>query len=277
MNNNPLSKLYRNKSIFIQLPSKGKYYTSGINLSIDGELGIMPMTAYDEISLKSPDSLFNGDGLINLIKSCVPDISNPEEMPSCDIDPIIIGIRAASNKILETEVECPHCKTEQIFNLDLTRLLSNFKEISENNIIELNGNTKIKIRPYSLRSQLKTNIQTFHQMRMEMVLNNNEDMSDEKKLELFNNAFAEATKLTVELVADNILSVELDDLTVTDKNHIYEWVQNMDKETYKLIVQKLKDLSDSPMDKTMTVQCSKSECNNTFETLIDLNPVSFFT
>jgi len=277
MSNNPLSKLYRNKSIFIQLPSKGKYYTSGVDLSIDGELGIMPMTAYDEISLKSPDSLFNGDGLINLIKSCVPDIKNPEEIPSCDIDPIIIGIRAASNKILETEVECPHCKTEQTFNLDLTMLLSNFKQIPENNIIELSGNTKVKLRPYSLRSQLKTNIQTFHQMRMEMILNNNDSISDEKKLELFNSAFAEATKLTIELVADNILSVELDDIIVTEKEHIFDWVQNMDKQTYKIIVEKIKELSDSSVEKTMIVQCSNIECNNTFETLIDLNPVSFFT
>jgi hypothetical protein len=277
MTDNPLSKLYRHKSIYIQLPSKGKYYTSGINLSIDNDLGIMPMTAYDEISLKSPDALFNGDGLINLIKSCVPDIKNPEEMPSCDIDPIIIGIRAASNKILETEVECPHCKTEQIFNLDLTMLLSTFKEISENNIIELSGNTIIKVRPYSLRSQLKTNIQTFHQIRMEMILNNNESITDDKKLELFNSAFAEATKLTVELVADNILAVELDDLIVTDKEHIFEWVQNMDKQTYKTIVEKIKELSNGTMEKTTKVQCSNAECNKVFETIIDLNPVSFFT
>lgn len=277
MSNNPLSKLYRNKSIFIQLPSKGKYYTSGIDLSIDGELGIMPMTAYDEISLKSPDSLFNGDGLINLIKSCVPDIKNPEEIPSCDIDPIIIGIRAANNKILETEVECPHCKTEQIFNLDLSILLSSFTPINEDNTVILSENTKVIIRPYSLRSQLKTNIQTFHQMRMEAILNNNDSISDEKKLELFNTAFAEATKLTIELVADNIVAVELDNVTVTEKEHIFEWVQNMDKQTYKIIVDKIKELSSNTLDKTMTVQCSNSECNNTFETLVDLNPVSFFT
>lgn len=277
MSNNPLSKLYRNKSIFIQLPSKGKYYTSGIDLSIDGELGIMPMTAYDEISLKSPDSLFNGDGLINLIKSCVPDIKNPEEIPSCDIDPIIIGIRAASNKILETEVECPHCKTEQIFNLDLTMLLSSFTPVNDDNTIVLSENTKVIIRPYSLRSQLKTNIQTFHQMRMEAILNNNDSISDEKKLELFNTAFAEATKLTIELVADNIVAVELDNVTVTEKEHIFEWVQNMDKQTYKIIVDKIKELSSNTLDKTMTVQCSNPECNQTFETLIDLNPVSFFT
>lgn len=277
MSNNPLSKLYRNKSIFIQLPSKGKYYTSGINLSIDGELGIMPMTAFDEISLKSPDSLFNGDGLVNLIKSCVPDIVNPDEIPSCDVDPIIIAIRAASNKTLETEVECPHCKTEQVFNLDLNVLLSTFTSITEDNIVTLPNNTVVKLRPYSLRSQLKTNIQTFHQMRMEMLLNKNDSISDEKKLELFNNAFAEATKLTIELVADNILSVELDDIVVTEREHIFEWVQNMDKETYKIIVAKIKELSDSQVDTTMSVQCSNIECNNTFKTTIDLNPVSFFT
>lgn len=277
MTQNPLSKLYRNKSIYISLPSKGKYYTSGINLSIDGELGIMPMTAQDEISLKSPDSLFNGDGLINLVKSCVPDIKNPEEMPSCDIDPVILAIRAASKKLIETEVKCPHCDVEQEFNVDLTIMISNSKQISDIDYVELADGSKVNIRPYSLRSQLKTNIQTFHQMRMEMILNNNKDIPEDKKIELFNNAFAEATKLTIELVTDNIVSVEVDDNIVSEKEFIKEWVENMDKDTYKLIVEKIKELSESGIDKTTTALCSNQECNKAFETIIDLNPISFFT
>ena len=41
MSNNPLEKLYRSKSFFLPLPSTGRYYDSGINLSVDNEIGVI--------------------------------------------------------------------------------------------------------------------------------------------------------------------------------------------------------------------------------------------
>lgn len=275
MSNNPLSKLYRNKSIYIQLPSKGKYYTSGINLSIDNELGIMPMTAKDEIALKSPDTLFNGEGLINMIKSCVPDIHNPEEIPACDIDPIVLGIRAASKKTVELEIECPHCKNTSTYEIDLTGIISSSKELEDDsNIVILENGVKVYIRPYSLKSQLKANIQKFHHTRMEYLLNNSEIDSD-KKIEMFSKAFKEATQLTMELVSDNILKVEIDsETTVENPKHIREWVENMDKDTYNKITDRIKTISVSTIDNNITVFCQP--CDKNFNTIIELNPVNFF-
>jgi hypothetical protein len=273
MTDNPLSKLYRHKSIYIQLPSKGRYYTSGINLSIDNDLGIMPMTAKDEIALKSPDALFNGDGLINMIKSCIPDIKNPEEIPACDIDPIIIGIRAASKKTIELEVECPHCKKTDNYEIDLLSLISSTNEISEEDFVIIN-NIRINVRPYSLKSQLKSNIQKFHHKRMEYILSTNE-IEDDKKLKMFSKAFTEATNLSMELVSDNIVSVELTkEEIVTNSNNIRDWVENMDKETYNIIIEKIKEISKSTIDNKVTVFCPT--CEKQYETIVELNPVNFF-
>ena len=52
MSQNPLTHLYRKKSLYVALPSKGKYYKDGIELSVDEELGVLPMTTADEIKLK---------------------------------------------------------------------------------------------------------------------------------------------------------------------------------------------------------------------------------
>lgn len=274
MSDNPLSKLYRNKSIYISLPSHGNFYPSGINFSIDKELGIMPMTARDEITLKSPDALFNGDGLINLIKSCVPDIVNPEEIPSCDVDPIVLSIRAASNKIIELDIECPSCENKEIYQVDITKIVSTAKSINLDDAhILLKDNVNVNIRPYSLKSQLKANIQKFHHTRMEYLLSNSE-VSDEDKVKMFSAAFAEATKLSIELVSDNIVSVEMFGATVTNPEHINEWVENMDKETYKIITDKIKTISTSNMDTSISTICNK--CQHQHNAIIDLNPVNFF-
>lgn len=272
---NPLNKLYRNKKVYIQLPSKGKYYPSGINLSVDGELGIMPMTVRDEIMLKSPDSLFNGEGLMAFIKSCVPDIENPEEIPVCDLDPILMAIRVASDKMIDLECTCPHCKNSENYQLDLTRLIASVEPITEDNKIYIeDNNTYIVCRPYSLRSQLKTNIKKFQNTRMEMLFNDKK-LSNEEKAELFDNIFLETAKLTVELVTDNIISVIMGDEEVTNKEHISECVENMEKKTYKLIQEKISELTDNKMKKTMPINCVN--CEKNFESIIDLNPVTFFT
>jgi len=273
MSENPLSKLYRTKSIFISLPSNGRFYPKGISLSIDGELGVMPMTARDEIAIKAPDALFNGDALINLIKSCAPDIVNPEEMPACDVDPVVLAIRAASKKTIESEITCPSCKEENTYEINLLGIISTSQPIDTETHITI-GEAKIHVRPYSLRSQLKANMQKFHHSRMEMVLEHNGEITDEKKIEIFNSAFAEATKLTVELIVDNIDAVELPEVTVTDKSHIRGWVENIDKDTYKLVVDKIKSISDNKMTNTMKVACPN--CNHQYDTLIELNPVNFF-
>lgn len=274
MTDNPLSKLYRHKSIYIQLPSKGKYYTSGISLSIDNDLGIMPMTAKDEIILKSPDALFNGDGLINMIKSCAPDIKNPEEIPSCDVDSIILAVRAASKKTIEIEIECPHCNTTETYEIDLPSIIATAKEIEEEDYVIIGDNIKVNVRPYSLKSQLKANIQKFHHMRMEYVLSTNE-IEDDKKVQMFSKAFAEATTLTMELAADNIVSVEISkDSIVDDRNNIKDWVENMDKDTYNAIIGKIKNISKSTIDNKVNVFCPA--CSQQYETLVELNPVNFF-
>ena len=282
MSDNPLINLYRNKSFYIKLPSNGRFYDSGITLSIDGELGIMPMTAKDELILKSPDSLFNGDTLIDVIKSCIPDIKNPREIPVCDIDPIILGIYIATNKKMDLKVGCSYCSEETDYSLDLKYMLAQTEEITENNILEINEKTEIHLRPYSLESEIKTNIKKFHYKRMEYIMKTYDDdqMPLDKKKELINKAFTEAADLSIELISDNIIKVILKDdngeivNTVTEKDYIKDWVANMDKTTHKLVSDKMEKLSKNEINKQITYVCPN--CEKTNKTELEINPINFF-
>lgn len=69
MSDNPLKSIYRSKSIYLKLPSQGKFYPSGVKLSVDNEIGVMSMTTTDEINLKSPDALFNGKRCLISLKA----------------------------------------------------------------------------------------------------------------------------------------------------------------------------------------------------------------
>jgi len=286
MSENPLSSLYRHKTIFLALPSNGKFYRSGINLSVDNELGIMPMSVRDELLLKSPDSLFNGEAMIEVIKSCVPDIKNPEDVPVCDIDTIILGIRAASNPEMEVISECPACKKESRFIVNLLSYISTVKRIPDDNTIKANQETILELKPYTLKTLMKRRLQEFKFTKMEqsmrsMIKGNKSEEINEELLEnikkSLNDAYEDTAKITVEIVAESITKVTMTDrnIEVSDPDHILDWVKNMDKNLYHKIVNKISELNDNNIQKTTDTKCPN--CNTSYKTTMEVNPVNFFT
>ena len=81
-----LEDFYRSKDVYIKLPTQLRYYKHHPKLSSEGELGIMPMSTKDEMLLKVPDTLYNGEALFEIIKSVAPDIKDPYEILLPDMD-----------------------------------------------------------------------------------------------------------------------------------------------------------------------------------------------
>lgn len=277
MSNSSLESLYRKKEIYIPLPSEGKFYPSGINLSVDGDIGVMPMTARDDLLLKSPDSLFNGQSIIEMIKSCVPDIVNPEEMPYCDLDIILIAISAATKKKMDLISTCDKCSTENEYQFDISKLLGNIPKIDTSlSKIEIEGNVCVNIRPYKLKDQLKLRTKTFNKNRIERILNENvDDKNAEELSNLFSNIIEETSRINLDLIAENIISVEIEDNLVSDPEEIKKWVYNMDKFTYENISSKIKQMSSIEIDTSVNMVCSN--CQHTYKNKIETNPMNFFT
>ena len=61
---NPLSAYFRAPKLYTTIPSGGKFYDENIMTVPDnGELAIFPMTTKDELMLKNPDALLNGEAV----------------------------------------------------------------------------------------------------------------------------------------------------------------------------------------------------------------------
>ena len=73
LDNNPLRQYFRRPAVFLNLPTGGESYTEDvIEFPDNKELPVYPMTAIDEITTKTPDALFNGSAMVEIIKSCIP-------------------------------------------------------------------------------------------------------------------------------------------------------------------------------------------------------------
>ena len=79
---NPLLSKVRMPGETYRLPSNDLFYHNDeLDPSVrDGEVHVYPMTAVDEIIMKSPDMLFSGKAVEEVFLRCVPQIKKPMEL-----------------------------------------------------------------------------------------------------------------------------------------------------------------------------------------------------
>jgi|TARA_B110000285_G_scaffold186171_1_gene211438 hypothetical protein len=239
MEANPLKKYFRQPKVYITLPSKGKFYTDGtLNLPENGELPVYAMTARDELTMKTPDALLNGQATVEMIKSCIPSIVDPWQMPSIDLDASLIAIRIATyGDDMEITTKEPGTGEDKTFGVDLRQMLNKLVTVEYENVVTIND-MQVTIRPLSYREFTDSSLKTFEEQRI-FALVNDETMPDEEKLGKFNQSFKKLTDLTITVLAKSIHSIQIGDTIVSDREHIDEFIKNTDKEFFKFITDHL--------------------------------------
>lgn len=234
---NPLQKYFRQPKVYITLPSKGRFYKPGaVELPENGELPVFPMTAKDELTMKTPDALLNGQATVDVIQSCIPAIKDAWQMPSIDLDAALIGIRIATyGEKLDLTTKVPGLGEEREFSVDCRNLLNKLISSEFEDSFEYENMT-VKIRPLNYREFTTNSIKTFEEQRI-FTLVNDDTMSEEEKLAKFNQSFKKLTELTVETMGKTIVSITVDDVTVTDRTHIQEFLSNSEKSFYSAIIE----------------------------------------
>ena len=170
---NPLASHFRQPAIYLKLPSGGKYWVTGsLNLPANGEIGIMPMTTKDEILLRTPDALMNGDGVVKVIESCCPNINNAWGMPTIDADSILIAIRIATyGNEMDIDSTCPKCQHENRHQIPLGDVLMRVRSPDYTPVLNLNG-LQIRFKPINYMQSTKNNIIDFENQKLaEVILN----------------------------------------------------------------------------------------------------------
>ena len=272
---NPLAQHFRQAALYIPLPSGGQYWPDGaLNLGATGELGIFPMTAKDEITLKTPDALLNGSAVIEVIQSCVPGIIDPWATPSIDIDNILIAIRIASyGEMMDVTSTCPHCKEKNDFQTDLRTLLDQPRHPDFDTPIEANG-MAISLRPYNYRHINKQNLRNFEEQRALAIVQNSE-MSDEDKLEQFSVSLKKLTKYTVEAITAAVSKITLADGTVVDnKAFLDEYFENCDRKVFQKVKDRLDEIAESIKIPPLEGECT--ECHKVYKTELEFDQANFF-
>lgn len=271
---NPLLNYFRQPKIYIKLPSKGKYYPPNtLDLSENGEYAVYAMTAKDELMFKTPDALMNGSATIEVIKSCIPSIKNPWQMPSIDIDAVLIGIRIATyGENMDISSECPSCGHFNEFGLDLVQYLEHAMNFNYEDTLSV-GPLMVHLRPYSYKEVTKSALKTLEQQKIFQIIND-DDLSDEEKIEKFGNSFVKLTEMTVDVVAGCVAQIDTPEGSVNDPVLIKEFINNSPADVFKTISGHISKLKDEIALKTQKVSCQ--ECKHDFELEVTMDQTNFF-
>lgn len=272
---NPLSKYFRQPAVYLKLPSNGNFWPEGsLDLPVTGEIPIYPMTARDEVTLRTPDALMNGAGVVSVIQSCCPNITNAWKMPSVDVDATLIAIRIASyGHNMDLETKCPHCGEENTHTIDLRISLSGIVCPDYSKKIEIED-LKIKIMPQAFFGVNRQNTIQFEEQRMMQALQR-PDTEQELRLKEIGESMNRLVQIGIDTVTDSTEYIELpNDVRVTDKEYIREFYNNADGEVVRAIQLRLGEINQASAVKDQTASCSS--CTKEYQIPLMFDYANFF-
>tara|TARA_B100001093_G_C26739171_1_gene975860 strand:+ start:157 stop:1056 length:900 start_codon:yes stop_codon:yes gene_type:complete len=273
---NPLQKYMRQPAIYIKLPSNGEYWAmNSLEMTVNNELPVYPMSTKDEIAINTPDALMNGQAVVDMIHSCMPNIKNAWCIPVCDLDTILIAIRIASyGEKMEYTSICPECGNQDEYEIDLRNFLDlpvNLSAYQEP--LEFKG-MQIFLKPNDYDSVNTQNLEQFEQQRLVTMINDTE-LNEEDKQQRFYQIFKTMTDYTVKNVSGTILRIVTPEGdTVTDVDFIQEFVTNSERKLFEVVKAKIEDINKAIPAKEVNHTCD--ECGHKYTAPFTFDYSNFF-
>jgi hypothetical protein len=279
---NPLQKYYRQPAISIRLPSGEKYYTGDVVAkTTTGEHPVLPMTAMDELSFRTPDAMMNGQATVDVIKSCVPTILDPWKLVNYDIDTVLVAIRIASfGETMEVTSNAPVTNEAIRHEVRLPEVLERIQRNQITDSFKTSDGLEITIKPLTYKEITDAQLKTFEQQRMYTQVNAS-DMPAEEKTKRFTESFKRLNELNSSLLINNIKTIKLPDgQEVSDTGQIKSFIENADSKKIKEIENALIEMRSQGAVKPFVVKSDEEQIKKgapaTYEVPLTFDNSNFF-
>lgn len=275
MDSNPLIKFFRQPAIYTRLPSSGKGWPTGtLVMPQNGELPILPMTAIDEVTYRTPDALFNGEAVTSVIQSCVPSIKNAWATPSIDLDTLLVAIRIASyGHEMEIGTKCPSCGEEHEFGLDLRTVIDNFKPADYTQTLK-KGDLEFHFRPLNYKEMTDNSLQQFEQQKTLQMVNEADGLNDTEKMTRLNAMMRKLLEVTVSAMSHSIIEIRTPDSIVSDHKHIDQFLVNCERTIFNAVRDHVVELREKSELRPLDLTCPA--CQHKYQQSFTLDMASFF-
>ena len=265
---NPLQKYFRQPKIYISLPSHGNYYGPG---ALEGDPENMPvfaMTGMDEIIMKTPDALFNGEATVKLIESCCPYIKDARAVPSIDIDTILSSIRLATfGSELVITSKCSACKLDNDYAVDLQIVVDYYSKQSYDNTLTMADGMVVRFKPLSYQESSQFNIEHFGLQKILSQLSTVTEL--EERQGHLDAIYSKIAEIEVQSFLNSIESISAGEVTVTNRDHIKEWIANCELDHYEAVKSHLKNVKKTWTLPKYAVECEHCKAKGDVDIILD--------
>jgi|TARA_R110000851_G_scaffold87922_2_gene191690 hypothetical protein len=269
----------RQPKLFVDLPSKGKWYTDSCLQDMQStSVPVYGMNAMDEILFKTPDALFTGRATAEVIHSCIPTILDPWELVGYDIDFILISMRISTyGDDMPVTTNCPKCSTENQSRISLGKLLEGFDNYPLDFKFE-EGGFEFNIRPITYKKTSEFSMQNYALQRelwqVQQIERTEANALDlEKKLQ---DVYARTSLLNLELAVSHIESIAKDGEIESDLEEVSNFIKTSDMAFYAKLKDKIFELTQKWNFPLFDVVCENEECNHKYKTNLDIDYSNFF-
>lgn len=272
--NNPLRQYFRRPAIYIKLPSGVETYDSTVlDYPETGELPVYPMTAIDEITSRTPDALYSGQAVVDIIKSCVPAVKDPWKLSSMDLDALLIAVKTATEgNDQDFTSECPSCKEQNEYQVNLINALGDISGKPYEETITI-GELTIKFKSMSYKELNEINKSQFEIQKSFQT--NIDSITDEvEKTKKTAQLIIEITKAAMKALVYSIEYIKTPGGVVDSKEYILDYIQNCDKNTFESLKDKSISIKTATEIKPMKIECPA--CGHHYEQAYSLNITDFF-
>lgn len=256
---NPLLERIRMPGETFRLPSGGLFYSkeSGIldpNVT-DGEVHVHPMTALDEIALKTPDLLFSGKAVEQVFGRCIPEIKDTKRLLAKDVDFLLVCLRKVSygsDLELNFTHTCENAK-QHSYVVQVDPFIKKSKRIDPSRVtsdfnLTLKNGQKVCMIPLSFGNFV------------ELMQAGDQELKPE---ELAQRLYSSVSKL--------IASVD----GVDNRDQILEWLSKVPPIIMKQLTEAIEKTTEWGPDFMVKIKCK--DCGKEEEVQAPLNPLAFFT
>lgn len=240
----------------IRLPSMGLFYTPDELEATDGEVHVYPMSAIDEIVMRSVDKLLNGDSIIEVFKRCIPEVKNPGRLFAKDVDTLLLTLRKVTygpTVDVKSTHTCEGAK-EHTYTVTLDQFISSAKSLDPTKVSE------------QFRVTMESGqVVTLNPIRFNDIVKLMQDTSLHKDMTV--------TKMQEKMFESTISIIASVD-GVTERAHIAEWARTIPTTWFGKISQSIDSASDWGPSTKYTTTCQ--DCGEEITMNIELSPLTFF-
>ena len=291
---NPLvEKLKKIPGLSIPLPTKGYFYRDGeVDPSVvaTGEIHVHPMSARDEIIIRSPDLILNGEAITRVVLRCVPEVKDAFRLCYPDILSIMIALRIATyGENFPIKVDNPHYDKEikgsqkiLEYSVNLKNVLRESEDITNVASAEVlineddpESKQKIVVSPIRYRTIVRAAQQAIE--NPPYLPGNEKDWpkeSEELMETQMNLARLKQIRSTLDIAQAALLDMIYEVDGVRDREQIEEWYDYVPAAEFEKVTKKAESIN--PLGPKTSIEILDPISNKSFPATLPLNPSDFF-